>query len=348
MRPSTQLLDFLQQNPLPWLRYDQEKQKLILVVDNHLLSTYRACPQHFVYAHVQGIKRKGMNVSGVERNWFLDFGVVVHKLLEDYYTHFRNPGFDPIPYLTERACAAWVEKDLDVHKDHKEYKLIGGLPGFTGLLIQYALTMTPLNERLRVLGTEISFGQNLEVPLYIGEDFEVYLAGRMDMIVDDGYFICPMDHKTMGTFRGDPGLKFETEEGPTGYIYALKTVLPQFVGAYEILKRDCSKILMNLIQKTPTSTPQKRFRRIAIRKTSAQLEQYRLRMTNTAEHLLLDMQILANDFAVSRNTNVCQNWMHMQCAFFDICRQNSEDAELVTIKNGYSKAPLWNTETVNN
>ena len=346
MKPSGQLIEFLDRTPLPWLRYDQEKQKLIMVVDNHLMSTYRACPQHFINSHVYGWRRKSERVAGVQRNWFLDFGILIHKMLEIYYKDFRKPNFDMQAWAVNRTMQEWVEMEMDAHSEHKEYKLIGGSAGLVALLIQYATFMCPLNEKIRVLGTEVSFGRNCEVPLLLMDDFEVYLAGRMDMIVDDGYFICPLDHKTMATFRGDPGLRFETDEGPTGYIYALATVLPTLMSAEEILKRDCSKILMNLICKTPTSSPQERFKRIQIRKTQWQLMQYQHRMIATAEDLMADMQRVASDMSVRRNSQVCQNWMHQQCTFFDVCRQQSHDAEQMTLNNGFVQVKLWDTEEV--
>lgn len=346
MNPSGNLIEFLDGNPLPWLRWDSAKQKFILIADNHLLATYRACPQYFINAHVWGYRLKGKLVSGVERNWFLDFGVILHKMLELYYKNFRNPGFDPIEWIKESAPKMWLEGEMDVHAEHKEYKKIGGMAGFIGLLVQYSVAMSPENEKLRVLGTEVSFGQNLEVPLYIGEVFEMYLAGRMDLIVDDGYFICPMDHKTMGMFKGDPGLKFETEEGPTGYIYALKTVLKEFLPEELILKRDCTKILMNLICKNPTESVAERFKRIPIRKTTEQLIRYQERMISTGEALLIDMKRIATGWSVGRNTQVCQNWMHLQCPYFDVCRQGSTAAEEATLKNGFVRTPIWNTEEV--
>lgn len=346
MIPSTCLIEFLEANPLPWLRYDTAKQKFILIADNHLLATYRACPQHFVNAHVWGWRLKGKLVSGVERNWFLDFGVILHSALESYYTHFREPNFDLVKWATVDAAELWRKAEMKVHEEHKEYQKIGGLNGFVGLLTQYAYTMTPENEHLRVLGTEVSFGRNLEVPLYIGEAFEMYLAGRMDLIVDDGYFICPMDHKTMGNFYKDPGLKFENDEGPTGYIYALKTVLKEFLPEDLILKRDCTKILMNLICKNPTADSKERFKRISIRKTTEQLIRYQERMISTGESLLADMERVAQNWGVARNTQVCQNWMHLQCAYFDVCRQGSKAGEEATLKNGFVRTPIWNTEEV--
>src|SRR5882672_1698268 len=116
-------------------------------------------------------------------------------MFELYYRDFRRPDFDVTKWATERTLKEWNEMKMDVHAEHKEYKLIGGVHGLIGMLIQYSVVMTPVNEKLRVLGSEISFGKAKEVPLYQGPDLEIYLSGRMDLIVDDGFFICPMDHK---------------------------------------------------------------------------------------------------------------------------------------------------------
>ena len=345
--PSGQLIEFLSRTPLPWIRYDEAKGKFIVVIDNHMLNTYRNCAQHFFYANVQGYQKKsGVKEGEKERAWYLDFGIILHKMLEIYYQEFQKPGFDVHKWGIERAVAEWQEAKMDVHSTHKEYNVIGGQFGFTGILLQYATVMTPLNEKLRVLGTEVSFGRNGEVPLFIGEDLEIYLAGRMDLIVDDGYFICPMDHKTMGAFRGDPGLQFETEEGPVGYIYALSKILPQIVPEDQLLKRDCSKILMNLIQKKPTSVPQERFKRVPIRKTSYQLEQYQERMIATVSNLVRDTERFVAGLPVPRNTTACTNWHMSTCTFRDVCRQGSKDAELATLTNGFVKLPIWDTEAV--
>ena len=345
MTQSGSLIEFLNVHPLPWLRWDEAKGKFVMVVDNHLMSTYRACPQHFVNAHVLGLRRKSLNAAA-ERVWFLEFGICLHEMLELYYKTFRTSTFDPIKFCTEAAIAVWHKHEMDEFSEEKECKTIGGLKGFIGLLMQYVTVLSPENEKLRVLGTEVGFGKNLEVLLYSDENLEVYLSGRMDIIVDDGYFICPMDHKSFAVFKGDVALRYATDEGPTGYVYALSTVLPKLIPEELILKRDCTKILMNLISKAPTADPKDRFKRIALRKTSWELEQYRSRMGTTAQHILEDMHKVVAELPAYRNTHVCQNWMHRTCSYFDICRQQSRAGELVTIQNGFITVPLWDTEKV--
>lgn len=341
------LILFLKENPLPWLWYDEVSGKFIMVVDNHLMSTYRACPQHYVNTHVYGLRRKSKTaVTTGQRVWFLEFGIVLHEMLDKYYKLFREPDFDWISFCTAEAAKVWYAHEMDEFYEEKEYKSIGGLKGFIGLLIQYAIIFKPQNEHIHVLGTEVSFGKNREVLLHADEYFEVYLAGRMDVIIDDGYFICPMDHKSFAYFKNDPAARYATDEGPTGYIYALSTVLPLLLPEELILKRDCSKILMNLISKTSTPTPQERFKRVAIRKTAWELEQYRLRMSATAKHLLEDMERVACGLSVYRNTSMCDSWFRRECTFKDICRQQSKDGELLTIQNGFIKAPLWDTELI--
>lgn len=347
MKPSSQLIEYLDRTLLPWMHYDHEKQKLIIVADNHLFSMYRACPQHFMYYAIGGYsKRSGIVENEVQRSWFLDFGILVHKMIELYYKEFRKENFSLISWSSARAATEWMAAKMDIHSEHKEYKLIGGVHGFIGLLIQFGTVFTPQNEKIRVIGQEISFGRRGEVPLHIDDDIEIYLAGRIDLVVDDGYFICPMDHKTMGTFRNDPAHQFLVDDGPTGYVYALSKILPQIIPEDMILKRDCSKILMNLISKKPTDKPEERFRRIPLRKTSYDLESYRLRMVRTARHIYDDMEMLVVGSPVYRNTFVCTNWKFAECNYLDVCRQGSPEMEQATLKNGFVQIALWDTEKI--
>lgn len=347
MKPTKRLIAFLATAKLPWVYWDEKLGKLIVIVDNHLMQTYRGCAANFFLANVEGYHKKSdLREGEKQRIWNLEFGILLHKMLELYYQNFRKPNFDLTAWATERAVKEWNEANMNIHTEHKECKQIGGVHGLVGLLIQYATVMSAQNERIRVLGSEISFGRNREVPLYVGPDIEIFLSGRIDLIIDDGYFIAPMDHKSEGTFRDDPTLKYETEEAPTGYIYALSKILPTIVPSNQILKRDSSKILMNLIQKKPTDDPAERFKRVAIRKTAWQLEQYRMRMCSTIVHLIKDMERYILNIPVSRNTMMCSNWYHVDCVFRDVHRQGSKEGELATLNNGYIKLPIWNTENV--
>ena len=340
---------FLERNPLPWLRYSKEERCFIMVVDNHLLSTHRSCPAAFMIAHVEGYQPKtGFGIPN-DRRWYLDFGIVFHNMIELYYKHFRDDDFKVIEWATEQSWIAWSKMNLDgIYSKHPEYHSIGGFKGFVGMLLQYAHRFTPENEKLRILGTEIAFGKDREVCLYDSPTLKIYLAGRMDVIVDDGYFIMPMDHKTVGRFgTGDILDRFIIDEGPTGYIYTLKKILPKYTPMEHILKRDCSRILMNIIAKQITvSDPMARFKRLAILKTEAQLAAFEQRMIGSCFDLLTNLGRFARHENVPRDTSHCTDWYHGRCAYFDIHRQSDSAGEQATLSNGFTKLPIWDTEAI--
>jgi len=347
---TTLIKSWLEEHPLPWLSYDTEKKKLIVVVDNHLLSTHRSCGTHYMLNAVEGQNFKpGFGVPN-NRQWYLDFGIVFHKLVEYYYQNFRKDNFNVNEWAVDLAYQLWMQKELEVYKDHPEYKAILGLKGFSALLLQYAQRYRADNERLRIIATEVSFGKSREVQLFSTPAYEFYLAGRMDVLVDDGYFIMPMDHKTVGTFkRGDPLDRYLNDEGPTGYVYTLTKILPKYVPEELIFKRDCTRILMNLISKAwDVNAPADRFRRLTIYKTQEQLSQYQLRMVLSIEALLRDLITYINHgvACVPRDTSHCTNWYYGKCYFFDVCRQSSEEAMRATLSNGFVQLPVWDTENV--
>jgi len=103
---------------------------------------------------------------------------------------------------------------------------------------------------------------------------------------------------------------------------------------------------MNLISKKPNEDSSARFKRIPVRKSTQQLEDYKYRMCHTVIHLLLDLEQFVTGWTVPRNTTACTNWHMGVCAYRDVCRQASKEAELVTLNNGFLKLPIWNTEEV--
>ena len=206
------------------------------------------------------------------------------------------------------------------------------------------------NERLRVIGTEIGFGHKKEVflgsvgnPSLYGAILNCYLSGRIDLLVDTGDSICPLDHKTRGSFYPDPSLEYLTDEGPTGYLFAVKAMTSAII-PQGMMKRNTNKIIMNFISKSIPSEGKPRFKRDTIYKTDEQLESYRLRMLSTQEEIFRNLVRFSSGLPVLRDTSKCQQWHRRECSFFHIHRQNSaENEELIRIAN-YEKREIWNTE----
>ena len=343
------LHSFLESNPLHWIQVSPDG-VFELVLDNQMMSDYRACPSYFIEAHILGIGSRGSN-------WYLEFGIWFHEMMKTYYTEFRETGFDMQNWAVNQGRMEWDKLNLDKHRDHKEYKSMGGFLGCMGLLVSYAMHFSAENERLRVIGTEIGFGHKKEV--YLGsvtlfyDDYrpcteimkylDCYLSGRIDLLVDTGDSICPLDHKTRGSFYPDPVLEYETDEGPTGYLYAVKQ-MTQAIIPQGMMNRNTNKIIMNFISKSIPSESKPRFKRSTVYKTDEQLESYRLRMLSTQESIFRDLVRFSSSLAVSRDTSKCQQWHRHECSFFAIHRQNSSaNEELIRISN-YDRREIWNTE----
>ena len=345
---SLQLL--LESHPsIHWIALNPKTGLYEIFVDNSIMSSFRGCPQSFIYTWVEGYQSLG-------RSWILDFGSCFHKMVEIYYKTFRSEGFDLIDWAVRQGAECWKKFNMDAHSHVKEYITMNGVKGFCTLLAAYGARFSSDNERLRVIGTEIAFGHKKEVPLgYVTSAIsktpylECFLSGRIDVLVDDRSSICPLDHKTKGTLRNDPSKGYELDEGPTGYIYAVNSILPALISELglepEMLNRNCNKILMNYVSKAPTTDPNERFRRLPILKTSYQLEQYKNRMLITAEDLFRTLIRYAESGQVYRDTSKCTNMYGSDCPFIAIDRQGSKENELVVIKSAFKAGPIWNTET---
>src|SRR6185437_11722110 len=312
------LEEFLSSNPLHWIHLNPNTGIYELILDNQMMSDYRQCASYFVESHINGLALRGGG-----KPWPLLFGEVFHYMIESYYKQFRDIKFDIQDWAVSQASAKWNELDLDQHRDHKEYKSMGGLMGFVGLITAYAIRYSAENERLRVIATEISFGHGKEVHLgnietdHITFDIpflQCYLSGRIDLLVDTGDSICPLDHKTMGSFRFDPSEKYAQDEGPTGYIYAVDKMIPSILPPSAMLNRSTNKIIMNYISKE-IPKEKERFKRESIYKTTEQLETYRRRMLVTQEKIFRDLVAFANGTSTDRDTSKCKNWFMHDCTY---------------------------------
>lgn len=325
-----------------WLKIDPIDGVPELYLDNHMMALFRGCQGRFDAEIMQGIYPRG-------RFWSLEFGVVLHDVFQWYYPNFRHEAFQ-LQDLLDKAKYFWHKAELDYFSDpklydFKFYKGLGGLDGFIGLIIQYFARFHGENERLRIIGTELYFGKGKEVPLlsdptkYWWAPFRLYLCGMIDMIVDDGIGIGPMDHKSGNNFQGkDPQEKFNVQEGMTGYVLAGQYLLKHFP---EVKGRKCDKIWMNHIQVMPTEDPTNRFKRVQMFKTQWQLEEYRQRQIATASQIF---NLITTGQKPNWNTDNCNDWYHAPCAFKTLHRQNSEDNVLINIEAHYVRKPIWDPE----
>jgi hypothetical protein len=330
---------------LHWLTINPEDQVIEMVLDHHMLSTFRMCPARFKLEMVDGWSPK-------TSFWFLEFGALLHKCLEYYYTHFRRDDFT-VPQWFDFASNLWARGSFDKYQEIPGYKNLGGRMGFLAMLQEYFLRFHADNERIRVIGTELYFGKSKEVPLLAEPlssriPFRLYLSGKIDILVDTYTHIAPMDHKSHGDFRGqNPNKSYEIQEGMTGYIYATRNLVNQFT--LESGTRQTNMILMNHIQVKPGKTSfQDRFTRVPMRRTDWDLEQYRLRQVATARDIFNMLIDGFDKIPPQYNAGVCSNWWHNECQFNKVHRQNGEQAQEFVLLNEYVKKPIWDPENRDN
>jgi hypothetical protein len=326
---------------LHWIKLDANGTPEFYL-DNHMMQTFRACEAKFWHEFVEGW-------SGSGRVWFLDFGIITHKCIEQYYLDRKKPGFDIFQWAGAYARSEWDKLDMDgEYSTHPDYTKLGGFGGFAAMLCQYAQHFNAENERFRVIGAELYFGKSKEVPLLDNHlafefaPFRLYLSGKIDLLVDDGHSIGPMDHKTARDFRGgNPMASYEVQEGMTGYVFAAKKIIENIQG---IDRKPCNKIWMNFIQVKGEKVLGDRFKRMPLYKSDAELEDYRLRMISTVSRIY---QLLTNpELKPNWNTMMCNNYMHNTCAFQAVHRQKDAQSQLLVLQSQFVKKEIWNPEKI--
>lgn len=358
MTPNRKLDQYIER--LHWIkRGDDGVPELYL--DNHMLQTFRMCEARFWNDFVEGYVGNG-------RIWFLDLGTCVHKMIELYYMKRATFGFNINDWALNTGSRIWNAKNMDFYETHPiwstNFKKLNGRIGFTLLMLQYAMHFNQENERLRVIGTELYFGKGKEVPLYEGNigryilqpplsmteirfneqykyPFRLYLSGKIDLLIDDGHSIGPMDHKTSADFRGkNPLIGYEIHDGMTGYVYAAKQLAKFFP---ELERREANKIWMNFLQIKEEKNMLDRFKRIPLFKTEFQLEEYRLRMIRTASKIY---DLLTSEAIPDFNTSICTNWMHGTCPLHVVHRQGSAEAQQKMLDTHFVKKDIWDPQKI--
>jgi hypothetical protein len=327
-----------------------------LFLDHHSLSTFRMCEASFELSMMGGVKSKN-------RSWNLEFGIIWHRMVENFYIAKRDATYDAQKWLN-LAIGYWMSNNMDEFEWHSMYKKLGGAMGFLSMCAQYSEHFSAEVERLRIIGVEITFGKKREVPLgtfaayqldptiqpHFKLEFDAsvqhvrcYLTGRIDFLMDSGNAIGPLDHKTTAFFgKGSPAAGYDPQEGMTGYIFATREILKRDFP--ELLsQRKVDRIWMNFATLTPCENPMDRFKRLPIFKTDFQLEQFRQRQLRTF-HKIYDMVTLGEH--ADWNTNVCNNMFHSECQYKNLHKQNTSSAMFKILETDFEVKPLWNPENL--
>jgi hypothetical protein len=345
-----------------FLAWNESEGVLEMYLDHHSMSHMRMCESMFIEEITNCIHGRGV------RYWSLEFGVWVHDCLERFYDAFKKTGQPPeLDPWVNYCLELWDLYDLDYYKpdplklvknyrtDEKKYHSFGGREGAAGFLIHYYGFY--INQRLRVVGTEIAFGRSKEVllgsfrfPRYKwwegpeGEDdlvveswdkVNVYLTGRIDLLGDNTYKIGPVDHKSTARFDGYESNDYDPHEGITGYIYAINEILKKrFPDNPHKICRDgwIYHISVNALEET-------RFKATLITKTPQQLLDYAARQLRTARRIL---DVLTGQ-TPDMNTLVCNNIYNKPCPYRELHRQPTEQ-RLATIQQFYEIREAWNPE----
>jgi hypothetical protein len=236
-----------------------------------------------------------------------------------------------------RGLKLWTEMKMDDFHNHRNYKTLGGAEGALALLSDYHAIYGDGKERMRVIGIEKPFGLKKEVPIidldviqetplpipkWLSGYYRAYLSGRLDLIIDDGISIMPVDHKSTAFFDGNEATKFIPHDGMHGYVYACDHMLRNL----GITDKKCSKIMINhvcLQQKDKnekknglivgvTHNPEMRFTRSKNTYTPEMLEEFRLRQAATFDVLY---QLIILERPPQWNTGACNNLYYKECPF---------------------------------
>ena len=329
----------------PWIKIDPVSNIIELFLDHQMLSTLRTCESKFILEHVLNIRPKG------HRAWALVFGAWLHFALEDYYEHIKNHDGkppDPMAWLA-KAKVKWVELKIDAYKGIEDkYEDVGGWDGACSLLVQYYAFY--MEQRLRVVATEIPFGFNREV--YLGEFWlnidsnrpwliKCYLTGRIDLLVDNGYMIGPVDHKHTHMFRGDEWDKFNPQDGITGYIFGTNSIIQKYFPDWN---KPCITGWIFHIQGHHAAKARKtgeirpRFKVSRIDKMPSQFDDYVARNLSTFKRVL---ELLFKDKVPEWATTSCHNIYNRDCEYLTIHKQPREEWPHI-IEQFYNITTPWN------
>lgn len=320
-------------------------------LDNQMLSTLRLCEQKFVEEYMECLHGRGV------RAWNLDFGLWYHSSVEWFYKYFRRGKRINATRWLRYAGHLWNSMDMDYYQvaEPTKYKNLGGREGALALLGEYYCYY--FEQRMRVIATEIYFGRGKEVligewtartirtpEMDIDEKVRCYLTGRIDLLVDNGYKIGPVDHKTTARFDGLEYTKFNPHDGITGYIFAINRIMGERFPEFARTGKLCQSAWVFHISTSSPKPPALRFKTTQIDKTPEQLEEYRLRQLRSFQKLY---QLVVEGTTPDWNTNACPNIYNRPCPHKVLHEAPARERSQI-IQTHYERRKPWNPEEPGN
>jgi len=365
-----------------WCKYDPATNTVELYLDHFMLSGFRICEAKGYLEHIAHIKPK-YGVSSPRKPWFYDWGEYIHWCLEKFYGYYKNNKQPPkVDEWIELCKMKWQAMKMDEYGDSKllengliyptdakKFEEIKGWEGACGLLIEYYAFY--MDMRLRIIDTEITFGHNKEV--YLGNfdlysyyyqkvkkkliekfkksEVKCYLTGRIDLLVDNGYKIGPIDHKNTHKFDGGEHDDFNPNDAITGYILACNEIIKKLDPDLYNRRPPLSAWIQHISgchPSTPrdkTKKPGPRFKTTPIDKTPEQLQEYKDRNLSTFKRVA---ELLFNDKTPEWNTIMCNNIFHRTCEYRPIHR-NPSNQWFHIINDHYTVGErVWDTRNYSN
>lgn len=310
---------------------------LELYADHHMLSSLRTCEGLFTESIINNLTPKG------GRSWYLDMGVWFHSALEIFYEELKNGKNISLPEWVERSMLLWVSMNMNLFVNASGYKTLGGATGAVGLLTDYWKMYGDGKENLKIIGTELAFGRGKEVPIgqlwmpLDGREIECYYTGRMDDIVDDGFFIQPFDTKTKSRFDGNEATAYKPHEGMCGYVYSLQHMLRRY---FPDNHKPCNRVLINHVQISPPKDGLHvlRFKRHPVVFSPAELEAWRVRQLSSFQKLY---ELLILERTPDWQTGYCNNLFGSSCPYKTLHSYDNINRAGIISAN-YETKPAWN------
>jgi hypothetical protein len=274
---------------------ETKRQQINLFSDASVMNAFEKCPQLMKYQYIDNLRPKGIVNVGLEK------GDLIHIPLKHYYSQ-KKAGVewsDAIQFSVGKLLRYTPKLNL-ADKDIQDV-----MTSFMSYCEFYRF------ERWEVVEVERPF----RLVIYEDSDLRVILQGRIDLLVDNGQMIMPVDHKSESR-RSEP---VELSNQFMAYAYASKS----------------SNIIVNKIGFQTSLKAEEKFYRKMLSYEDDNLEEWRDEYIFKIRELIGYAEI--NHFP--HRYSSCQD-KYGKCSFHDICHTHRAAREM-KLKSHFQIVEPW-------